>query len=141
MVYVDTSVWVALVVPEAKSGSVLKWFASTRMQFASSIWCLTEFASALGIKQRRGDIDAEQAAAGWQRFERLTVSDLTLLEPASTQFHRAAVLALAPASGLRAADALHLACAEQAGVGSFATLDQVQARGAQQLKMKLVPFP
>lgn len=110
------------------------------MRFVSSIWCVAEFASALGIKQRTGHLDPGHAAASWQRFERLTVSDLMLIQPASTQFHRAAVLALDAGSGLRAGDALHLACAEQAGAKTFATLDHVQARGAQQLKMKLVPF-
>ena len=110
------------------------------MQFASSIWCLAEFASALGIKQRTGELSAAHAAASWQRFEQLTISDLALIQPASTQFHRAAVLVLDAATGLRAGDALHLACAEQSGAKTFATLDGLQARGAQRLKMRLVPF-
>ena len=140
MVYVDTSVLVALIVPETATASVLKWFQSTRMSLVTSIWCSAEFVSALGIKQRAGDIDAGIAAASWQRFERVTVSDLTVLQPAAAQFHRAAMLALDAASGLRAGDALHLACAEQVGARAFATLDRLQARGAQRLKMKLVPF-
>lgn len=68
------------------------------------------------------------------------ISEITLIQPAPMQFHRAATLALDPLSSLRAGDALHLACAEQAGIKTFATLDRTQARGAQQLKMKLVTF-
>ena len=43
-------------------------------------------------------------------------------------------------SALRAGDALHLACAEQAGAKGVATLDEVMARNAQRLKLKPVAF-
>ena len=51
---------------------------------------------------------------------------------------RAAELVLDAASALRAGDALHLACAEAAGAKHMATLDDVLARNAQRLKIKLV---
>ena len=50
-------------------------------------------------------------------------------------FHRAALLTLDGAPALRAGDALHLACAEQAGAGGIVTLDAVLARYAQRLKI------
>ena len=140
MVYVDTSVLVALILPEAHCAAVARWYGRTRADLVSATWCLAEFASALGIKQRTGQIDAPQAQAAWQRFERLVTNDLALLPLADANFHRAAALALDSASALRAGDALHLACAEQAGAKSMATLDTVLGRNASLLKIKLVPF-
>lgn len=63
MVYVDTSVLVALVVNEGASAAVAKWYAGTRAELASAAWCVPEFASALGVKQRTGQLDAAQAPA------------------------------------------------------------------------------
>lgn len=140
MVYVDTSVLVALIVPEPHSSAVGRWYGRTRAELVSASWCVTEFASALGIKRRTGQIDASQAQQAWQRFERLVANDLVLLAPAPANFHRAAALALDAATGLRAGDALHLACAEQAGAAHMATLDVALARNARALKMKLAGF-
>jgi predicted nucleic acid-binding protein len=60
------------------------------------------------------------------------------LEPA--HFHRAATLAMEAAASLRAGDALHLACAEQAGAKSMATLDDALGRNARRMKIRLVKF-
>jgi predicted nucleic acid-binding protein len=49
-------------------------------------------------------------------------------------------MTLDAASALRAGDALHLACAELAGVKGIATLDAVMARNAVRLKIKPVAF-
>ena len=141
VVYVDTSVLVALVVPEHHSPAVTRWYGRSRAELVSAVWCVTEFASALGIKQRTGQLDALQAQAAWQRFLRLATNDLVLLPVAAQGCHRAAELSLDAASGLRAGDALHLGSAELAGARTMATLDAVLARGARRLKMKLVAFP
>lgn len=140
VVYVDTSVLVALMVPEAHSAAVARWYGRSRSELVSVVWCITEFASALGIKQRTGQLNAPQAQDAWQRFERLMANDLTLLPPVTAHFHRAATLALDALTALRAGDALHLACAEQAGAKSIATLDAVLGRNAQRLKIKPVAF-
>jgi len=95
-------------------------------------------AGALGIKQRTGAIDAQQAQGAWARFERMVAADLRLLPVAPTSFYRAAELVLDPASVLRAGDALHLACAETAGAKHMATLDDVLSRNAKRLKIKPV---
>lgn len=140
VVYVDTSALVALIVPEAQSAAVARWYGRSRAELVSATWCVTEFASALGIKQRAGQLDARQALDAWQRFERLAANDLALLPLPAAVFHRAAALALDAQSALRAGDALHLACAEQAGARSMATLDVVLGRASQQLKIKPVDF-
>jgi predicted nucleic acid-binding protein len=47
MLYVDTSVLVALCTNEAKTADVVKWYANCTEELASAAWCVTEFASAI----------------------------------------------------------------------------------------------
>ena len=99
---------------------------------------MTEFASALGIKQRTGQIGEDEAQAAWQRFERLCANDLQTapkFDPAT--FHRAAVLTLDATTGLRAGDSLHLAAALEVKAKSMATLDEVLAKNAKRMKLRL----
>lgn len=138
MVYVDTSVLVALFLNEPHSLAATDWYAHETSELAAAAWCVPEFASALGIKQRTGAINAQQAQDAWARFERLIAADLQLLSVEPANFHRAAELVLDAASALRAGDALHLACAEAAGAKRMATLDDTMSRSAQRLKIKLV---
>jgi hypothetical protein len=138
--YVDTSVLVALCVNEPKSEGVSRWYAKSKDKLVSSAWCVTEFASALGIKQRTGQITTEEAQIAWQNFQRLCTNDLTLLPPDTDTFHKAAFLTLDAATGLRAGDAVHLTSALQANVKRMATLDDVFARNAKQRKIAVVVF-
>lgn len=140
MVYVDTSALVALIVNEPHSAAVARWYSRAKDELVSAVWCVTEFASALGIKQRTGQIDKRQAAAAWDRFGRLAAGDLRLLPLEAALFHRAAALTLDGGSSLRAGDALHLACAEHAGAKAIATLDDVLGRNARWMKIKPVEF-
>ena len=138
MVYVDTSVLVPLFLNEPHSVAVADWYSREKSELVAAAWCIPEFASALGIKQCTGAIDAQQAQGAWTRFERMVAADLRILPVEARHFHRAAELVLAAASALRAGDALHLACAEAAGAKQMATLDDVLARNAQRLKIKPV---
>ena len=138
MVYVDTSVLVPLFLNEPHSEAVARWYAHEQGELVAAAWCIPEFASAIGIKQRTGAIDAQQAQGAWARFERMAAADLRLLPVDPAHFHRAAELVLDAASALRAGDALHLACAEAAGAKRIATLDDVLSRNAQRLKIKPV---
>jgi uncharacterized protein len=49
MIYLDTSVVVALLTPEERSAQALDWFAQSREPLISSEWLITETHSALGI--------------------------------------------------------------------------------------------
>ncbi len=138
MIYVDTSVLVPLFLNEPHSAAVADWYAGETGELIAAAWCVPEFASALGIKQRTGAIDAQQAHGAWARFERMLAADLRLLAVAPVNFDRAAELVLDAASALRAGDALHLACAEAAGAKHMATLDEVLSRNALRLKIKPV---
>jgi uncharacterized protein len=138
MIYVDTSVLVALYTREHKSAAVSRWYAACTDDLISATWCVTEFASALSIKQRTRQINESDAQKAWQQFERMCANDLQLVPVEPATFHRAAILSLDQASGLRAGDALHLAAALDAKAKSMATLDEVLAKNAKQLKLKLV---
>ncbi|HWH84936.1 MAG TPA: type II toxin-antitoxin system VapC family toxin [Burkholderiaceae bacterium] len=138
MVYVDTSAIVALIVKEPGSAAVAAWYAGAKSELVSAAWCVTEFGSALGLKQRAAQLDAAQAQRAWGTFQRLVTNDLRLLAVEPADFHRAALLTLDAASGIRAGDALHLACAERAGAKSIATLDKVMAGNASRVKLRPV---
>lgn len=138
MIYVDTSVLVALIVNEPGSATAAAWYEAAQGELVSAAWCVTEFGSALGLKQRTGQLDAGQARAAWQWFERMVANDVRLLSVETVDFHRAAMLTLDASSGIRAGDALHLACAERAGARSVVTLDAVMAKNVRRVKLRPV---
>ena len=136
MLYVDTSVLVALCTHETKTVDVLKWYADCTDELASAAWCVTEFASAMGLKQRTGQLTESQAQTAWLQFERICANDLQLLPVEPMTFHRAALLTMDAATGLRAGDALHLACAMANKAKGLVTLDVVLAKNAKRVKLK-----
>jgi len=138
MLYVDTSVLVALCTNEAKTADVVKWYAACNDELASAAWCVTEFASALGIKQRTGQLTEAQAQTAWLNFERVCANDLQLLPVEAVAFHKAAMLAMEAAAGLRAGDALHLACAIANKAQGMVTLDAMMTKNAKRFKLKPV---
>jgi uncharacterized protein len=138
VLYVDTSVLVALCVPEPKSASVSAWYAACAERLSSAIWCVTEFANALAIKERTRQLTKVEARTCFATFERLCERDLELLPVEPKHFLEAATLTQLAASGLRAGDALHLAVALGAQCKAIATLDAVLAANAKRLKLKLV---
>jgi predicted nucleic acid-binding protein len=138
MLYVDTSVLVALCTNEAKTADVIKWYAACSDELICAAWCVTEFASALGIKQRTGQLTQAQAQAAWTQFERICANDLQLIPVQTQSFHRAAVMSMEASAGLRAGDALHLACAKEANAQAIVTLDTALAKNAKRFKIKPV---
>ena len=140
MVYVDTSVLVALCVQERMTAAVSSWYASVKDDLISGAWCVTEFASALGIKRRTGQMTEEQSAFAWQSFERICASDLQLTPIEPPVFHQAALLTLDASTGLRAGDALHLATALDCKARTIATLDTVLATHSKKKKIRPVEF-
>ena len=138
MIYLDTSVLVAMHMHETSTVAVLTWYGQMdATPICSSVWCVTEFASAISIKQRTGQATRSQAAQAWKQFEAQCVGDLRLLQVNSDTFKQAALLALGP-RGLRAGDALHLAAAGQARIRRLLTLDAVMRENATRLGMQAV---
>lgn len=137
MIYVDTSVWLALLTHETGTLRVDQWFGSNVEPLMSADWTLTEFHSAIAIKIRTGQMTAEQAEEVLALFERLSVGGLTLVPVSRTAYRAAADLIDDYHQGLRGADALHLAVAQELGLQRFATLDRNQAVNAQKLGLTL----
>ena len=52
MIYVDTSIFLALHTNEPKSDAVDKWHDKSSAKMISSTWAFTEFSSALSLKVR-----------------------------------------------------------------------------------------
>lgn len=71
MIYLDTSVVVALLTPEENSEIALPWFEGCRPPVISSDWLIPETHSALAIKQRVHGLPSESCAAAAEPFERL----------------------------------------------------------------------
>jgi len=84
-----------------------------------------------------GQLTEVQAQAAWMQFERVCANDLRLLPVETMSFHKAAVLTMKAATGLRAGDALHLACALEAKATGMVTLDVVLAKNAKSHKIAL----
>lgn len=138
--YLDTSVAVPLFVAEPLSDQVDRWLAACDAPVVSSDWIITEFASALSLKERSGALAARDAKAAWRNFETFFQSGLRLLPVNRGTFEAAAKMTREPAHGLRAGDALHLAAALEMGAQTIATLDTVMTANAKRLKMKVVAF-
>lgn len=138
MLYVDTSVLVALCTNEPKTAAVIKWYEACTEELACAAWCVTEFASAMGIKQRTGQLTKTQAQTAWIQFERMCANDLHLLPVEAASFHRAAMLTMDASAGLPAGDALHLACAMESKADGLVTLDVVMAKNAKRVKVRPV---
>ena len=123
MIYLDTSVVVAMLTPEESSSRALDWFAQSREPLISSDWLITETHSALGMKQRLYGLSAEARLAAGEQFERLLQGGVELRPLDRGRFRQAADLLQDPALGLRAGDALHLAVALRSRCTLLASFD------------------
>jgi predicted nucleic acid-binding protein len=140
MIYLDTSAAVPLFVQEPASEAVDAWLESCTDPLISSDWIVTEFASALSIKVRRGEINARQARAAWKDFDAFCNSGLRLLPVSRKAFKDAARMALNTPSGLRSGDSLHLAMALEAGASGLSTADDTLGNNAKAKGLKVIRF-
>ena len=123
MIYLDTSVVVALLTPEALSPRALAWLEQCRDTLISSDWLITETPSARGTKQRPHGRSPEARTAAGEHFDRLLQGGLELRSLDRDRFRQAAELLHDPALGLRAGDALHLAVALHSRCSHLASFD------------------
>ncbi len=140
MVYVDTSVIVALLTVEPKTQSVTAWYAELGDTPTCSDWLLTEFSSALSIKLRTGQITEATAKRVRKEFALLTDGGLRIVPVSRAAFAHAAEMVKLHDRGLRAGDALHLAVALELGASHMATLDVTLATNAKRNGMELIEF-
>lgn len=138
MVYVDTSVLVALLTNEATADRIVRWYGSETRPLVSGDWCVTEFASALALKERTGQLTRKQGNAAWKMFDEFCSAGLRVLPLDREVFSQAAHLVRESKHGLRAGDSLHLALALSVHAEAFFTLDVRLAECARQHKLLLV---
>jgi uncharacterized protein len=124
MLYLDTSLLVAALTNEAETERIQHWLGrQPEDNLAISDWVATEFTSALSIKLRTGQIDANDRAEVLAKFAQLAADSLTVVPVSRLQFRRAARFADQHTLGLRAGDALHLAVCADHGA-TLCTLDR-----------------
>jgi uncharacterized protein len=139
-IYVDTSVWVALVSFEETSTDLKAWLERETAILATSQWTMVETASAISIKVRRGDVTTDQAREQLNALGAFFASDVSLLPIASKDYEQATKLCMDSSSGLRSGDALHLAVATRLKMDSLLTLDKNMAKNGLQLGLKLTAY-
>lgn len=123
-VYLDTSVAVALFVPDPFSSRARAWSAS-RPRVVFSRWTLVEFSSALSLHVKAGRLTAAARENAERRLTRAALSG-PLLEilPEDLDYARTLVQ---EHENLRAPDALHLAIALGRAM-ALATFDDEMAK-------------
>lgn len=140
MVYIDTSVVVALLTQEPAAERASAWFDALEDTPVSADWLLTEFSSAISIKRRTGQITEIAAKAARKEFQLLVANGVRLAPVSRAAFKVAADMAEAHGHRLRSGDALHLAVARELGADVLATLDTTMALNAKRFKLSLVKF-
>jgi uncharacterized protein len=134
--YLDTSLLIAALTVEPESGRAQQWLQRQGDGSLSiSLWVIAEFASALSIKQRTGQIADEERATTLALFRRLSTDTLTTLRISDLHFRTAARFVEQPPLGLRAPDGLHLAICSDYG-GTLCTLDRRLAEAGTVLGVK-----
>ena len=138
MIYCDTSLLVAALVPEPATGAVQIWLSQqAENELATSAWTLVEFSSAIALKARRGDFPADRKTDVLAKWQAMVAERLTLLPVPQPAFALGTSYCEMQASRLRAGDALHLAVASLGGYG-LATLDGVMAEAAVAVGVRVV---
>lgn len=136
MLYLDTAVVLALFVREPTSEPVGKWIASRRQPLTFSDWGLTECASALGIRLRRGELDADSATLAFRAMTTFATESCDLIACAGHHQKEAQGLLARLNLPLRAGDALHLAISQRIQA-TLVTCDKQLVAAAKEIGAKV----
>ena len=126
MIYLDTSLVVALCAPERNSDKVEAALATVEEHFCTSEWTRVEFTSAVGVKFRNRELSEALARRALADYYLAFEPGVTLIIPSRDDYIRAADYLQDFKSGLRGGDALHIAIAVNAvsRVTRLLTLDK-----------------
>ncbi len=134
MHYFDTSFLAPLILQEATSSKVERLIAGLPAgELAVSHLTRIEFSSLLAREVRMGGLDGEAARSADAQFETMVRESFTVLLPNADDFDLAKAYLANHASGLRAADALHLAVAKNHRGETIYTLDKTLLKAAKLL--------
>lgn len=129
MRYFDTSLLVPLILPEATSEPIARFFADLSVEeLAVSHWTRVEFSSLLAREVRMGGLSAEVAREADTRFEAMIEDSFAVILPNGDDFDLAKAFLARFDTGLRAGDALHLAIARNHGAATIYSLDKALLR-------------
>jgi uncharacterized protein len=130
MHYLDASFAVSAFTNEMATRRVQRWIAKQAADtLAISPWVVTEFASALSIKVRRGSIDLHERRDAMVQWASVRATAMIELPITAESFYLAAELAGRHTLGLRAGDALHIAVAAHHNC-TLVTLDRIMTAAA-----------
>lgn len=140
MYYLDTSVLVPLFVKEKKSSLVRHFFEQhvQHTELVISIWTVTEFTSAIGMKVRLKEFSDEAGKKAIKIFKEAFQNNITVFPLEDADFNLAAEYLTEFSLGLRAGDALHLAIAQRQNAKKFFTFDQKLLELAPKFKLQIV---
>ncbi|MES2018733.1 MAG: type II toxin-antitoxin system VapC family toxin [Pseudomonadota bacterium] len=127
MRYLDTSVLLAFLIPEAGSSAAEALMTSNGEPLVISSWSEVELMSALGIKLRTKQMTEREALIATNAYTRLVLPCLRRLQVDDADHRKAVDLLKGWRTSLRAGDALHLAIAETHRATIF-TFDQGMAK-------------
>lgn len=146
MTYLDSSYLVRLYIRQPGSDAVENWI-SGQGEWVCSLHGRLEVVSALKRQQREGHTDARGLRSALRQLDADEESTLLRWFPLSTELVRDACerfASLAPSVFLRAADALHLACAADAGLKKIYSHDRHLLAAAPHFGLKgidIIPSP
>ena len=145
MRYFDTSFLVPLVLPEATSEPVARFFEHLPEEdWAVSDWTRVEFASLLAREVRMGSLDVAAAREAGSRFEAMVQESFVMFLPDRDDFDRAREWLGRFETALRAADALHLAIAANRRTEAIYSLDKAMIAAGRALGLPAsagIPLP
>lgn len=134
MFYLDTSVFVTAMTPESGRRRVRTWLLEHQADSFISGWVITEFASALSLKNRHARLSGDDQLLALAQFDRYVDEAAEVLAIGIADFRLAATFCADPDTGLRAGDALHLAVCAAHGL-TIVTRDRSMASAATGLGM------
>jgi hypothetical protein len=136
MVYLDTSFVAPLFIAEDTSDAVEAAVLKLKPgELTTSLCTQVELASLVSRKVRMGELSPSAADAVRREFERVLGESFEMVLPTGADFVTASKYLETPKTGLRAADALHLAIAANHGARKILTLDQGFLEAGRRLKL------
>ena len=139
VIYVDTSVWVAMHAREARTAQLQDWLEQQELpRLCCSEWVKTEYASVLSIKRRRGDLSEEAFAGAHHAFAQLCIAGPVWIDVETHDFLTAAGYCADPDAGLRAREGLHLAVAVRTRCEALFSLDDLMNQNAKRLGLGVI---
>lgn len=134
MRYFDTSFLVPLVLPEATSEPVARFFADLPWENPAVSHCTrVEFASLLAREVRMNSLDAAAAREAGSRFEAMVEGYFVVFSQDRDDFDRAREWLGRFDTALRAGDALHLAIAANRQAEAIYSLDKAMVAAGRAL--------